>query len=115
MRCYRESLEEHIWEFRERFEKLMRTSQELDVNTLRTHKKKQKIPFHIPPTTKNPKENIKPFPKLLIGCMKILFPIQLSIFILKIGQNERIHCKGKRNTLIIHQSEDHHNVFRPQT
>jgi hypothetical protein len=95
----------------------MGTHLKLERNIMRTHwepgKNEKKIPFH--PPTKNPKENIKPYPKLLIGCMKILFPIQLSIFILEIGQNERIHCKGKRNTLIIHQSEDHHNVFRPQT
>jgi hypothetical protein len=91
----------------------MRTSQELDGNTLRTPKNKKKSPSTLP--LKNPKENIKPFPKLLIGCMKFLFPKQSSIFIKKISRNERIHCKGKRNTSIIHQSGDHHNVFRPQT
>lgn len=60
MRCYRESLEEHIWEFRERFEKLMRTSQELDVNTLRTHKKKTKNPLPHPSHHQKPKRKHLP-------------------------------------------------------
>jgi hypothetical protein len=34
--------------------------------------KNKKTPFHPPPKTQ--KKNIKTFPKLLIGCMKFLFP-----------------------------------------
>ncbi len=49
-------------------------------NLMGTQKNK-KTPFHPPPKTQ--KKNIKTFPKLLIGCMKFLFPKQLSIFIFK--------------------------------
>ncbi len=66
---YWEYLKEHIGNLGNILKTWWEHLKNFDGNT-----KKQKIPFHPPP--KNPKENIKPVPKLLIGCMKILSPKQ---------------------------------------